>query len=180
MKTKRLGLATFVVALSFVLSACGPGQMFGPTLTPTLTNTPTPTNTPIPTNTPTATPIPLGQITGIIFIEGINHPYQTNVNLVDANLKAKIANVSTDSDGRFSFSEVKPGEYVLSINVPIPNPIFDSYHCKYTIGGEKGWEWSGDMKLVGSSFSISAVTYQSDLLIMQGETIEHDLTLVCK
>jgi hypothetical protein len=50
------------------ISACGPGQLFGPTLTTTPTTTLTPTNTPTltitatPTNTPTltATPVPAG------------------------------------------------------------------------------------------------------------------------
>ena len=44
--------------VGFILSACGPGQMFGPAYTPTPTNTPIPTvtSTPIPSNTPAATP----------------------------------------------------------------------------------------------------------------------------
>lgn len=44
----------------FLLTACQPGQVFGPTitLTPTLTSTPTPTNTPTPTLTPTPTMTP--------------------------------------------------------------------------------------------------------------------------
>ena len=57
---------------SFLVSACGPGQIFGPTLTPTptgtstptitptatLTFTPTLTSTPKPTSTPSTTPVP--------------------------------------------------------------------------------------------------------------------------
>ena len=50
------------------ISACGPGQVFGPTHTPTPTATLTPTNTPTPTKTltptntatPTSTPVPNG------------------------------------------------------------------------------------------------------------------------
>jgi hypothetical protein len=60
-----------IVALMILfatISACSPGQLFGPTLTPTPTITPTPTNTPTPTSTatptntptPTATPVPDG------------------------------------------------------------------------------------------------------------------------
>ncbi|MEW5872163.1 MAG: hypothetical protein AB1894_23075 [Chloroflexota bacterium] len=37
-----------LVAVSFSLAACGPGQLLGPTLTPTATNTPEPTSTPTP------------------------------------------------------------------------------------------------------------------------------------
>ncbi len=44
----------FVLLFSLVLSGCGPGQVFGPTITPTPTITYTPTQT--PTSTPTPTP----------------------------------------------------------------------------------------------------------------------------
>jgi hypothetical protein len=51
---------TLLVCGSLVLASCAPGQLFGPTLTPTSTDTPTPSNTPTPTNTPmpTNTPTP--------------------------------------------------------------------------------------------------------------------------
>jgi hypothetical protein len=45
---------TIIVIFCLLLTACGPGQMFGPTITPTSTNTPTST----PTITPTITPTP--------------------------------------------------------------------------------------------------------------------------
>lgn len=48
-------LACFL-AISLLLSACGPGQWLGPTLTPTFTSTPSPTLTPTPTATSTPTP----------------------------------------------------------------------------------------------------------------------------
>jgi hypothetical protein len=51
-----------VLAMSLVVSGCGPGQLLGPAFTPTLapTLTPTLTPTPAPTSTPspTLTPIP--------------------------------------------------------------------------------------------------------------------------
>ena len=59
--------ATIGLIGSLLISSCGPGQLLGPTLTPTSTYTPTrtatPTNTPLPTATstpipPTATPLP--------------------------------------------------------------------------------------------------------------------------
>lgn len=62
MNSKNPIVILFVVTLSFGLSACGPGQMFGPTYTPVPTHTNTPTRTPKPTQTPTplptSTPIP--------------------------------------------------------------------------------------------------------------------------
>ena len=53
-----------LISISLLISSCGPGQLFGPTITPTftatLTSTPTltPTVTPSPTITPTLTPSP--------------------------------------------------------------------------------------------------------------------------
>ena len=73
---QSFNLARFciLVCLSVFLSACGPGQLLGPTLTPTPTVTFTPTvtptvtptftpaptftSTPVPSSTPTATPAP--------------------------------------------------------------------------------------------------------------------------
>jgi len=45
-----------IILVSFLLSACGPGQALGPTLTSTSTNTSTPTATNTPTATSTCTP----------------------------------------------------------------------------------------------------------------------------
>ncbi len=47
-----------LLIMVLVTSACGPGQLFGPTLTPTITLTPTQTAT----LTPTATPCPVSRI----------------------------------------------------------------------------------------------------------------------
>jgi hypothetical protein len=56
MKTKiKLSTILLLLVSSTFLSACGPGQLFGPTLTPTPTNTSTPTLTPTPTITPSPT-----------------------------------------------------------------------------------------------------------------------------
>ncbi|MPM41183.1 hypothetical protein SDC9_87833 [bioreactor metagenome] len=52
MKIKLLVLFTL---LCILISACGPGQTFGPTYTPTFTLTATSTITPLPTITPTST-----------------------------------------------------------------------------------------------------------------------------
>jgi hypothetical protein len=52
----KLQLASLLLLAS--LSACGVGQVFGPTPTPTSTATPTATITPSPTLTPTVTPTP--------------------------------------------------------------------------------------------------------------------------
>ena len=70
MNTKQRTVMIFVLLLSLATSSCAPGQLFGPTVTPTptststptplptstLTLTPMPTNTPMPTDTPTSIP----------------------------------------------------------------------------------------------------------------------------
>jgi hypothetical protein len=67
---KRFATVLFVITLSAMMVACGPGKFFGltitltPTNTTTLTNTAIPTPTPTSTNTPTLTPTPLGSGNG--------------------------------------------------------------------------------------------------------------------
>jgi alpha-tubulin suppressor-like RCC1 family protein len=66
MNTKQRAGAILFLAMILAVSGCGPGQLFGPavtpmptfTLTPTRTPTPTPTFTLTPTSTSTPTPIP--------------------------------------------------------------------------------------------------------------------------
>jgi hypothetical protein len=56
-KNFQVTFVLFLLSIS-LLSACGPGQVFGPTLTPTPTFTPTQTLAPTPTFTPTPAPTP--------------------------------------------------------------------------------------------------------------------------
>lgn len=58
MNTKRQIGVIFVLITSLIISGCGPGQLFGPTITstPTKTMTPTTTHTPTATSTRTSTP----------------------------------------------------------------------------------------------------------------------------
>jgi hypothetical protein len=53
----QIKISAFFILATLLLTSCGPGQLFGPTLTPTptVTSTPTITLTPTPTSTPTAT-----------------------------------------------------------------------------------------------------------------------------
>ena len=53
--SKTYHLMLVPVLLSLLVTSCGPGQLFGPTVTPTSTPTLTPTNTPSPTITPSPT-----------------------------------------------------------------------------------------------------------------------------
>jgi TolB protein len=61
----------FLSLFAIILSACGPGQALGPTVTPSPTRTLEPTSTPMPTATatPTPTPTPIGRGSGkLLFI----------------------------------------------------------------------------------------------------------------
>jgi Tol biopolymer transport system component len=81
------------------VSGCGPGNVFGPTITPspTITPTSTPTKTPTPTatSTPTSTPTPMGGASGLIVFQrdelvGSNNNKVSNLFLFDINAKTEI------------------------------------------------------------------------------------------
>ena len=69
MNIKRQTISTFILAVTLLISGCGPGQFLGPTTTPTATDTPTPTATPIPVT---------GKYTGILISTDTGKPF-TNV-----------------------------------------------------------------------------------------------------
>ena len=56
MNTKQRIAMIFVLLFSLALSSCAPGQLFGPTATPTSTSTPAATSTPVATSTPAESP----------------------------------------------------------------------------------------------------------------------------
>ncbi len=56
MKLIHKAIAISAIVFSLLLSGCGSGQLFGPTITPSPTITNTPTSTPTPTPTATFTP----------------------------------------------------------------------------------------------------------------------------
>jgi len=70
MNEKRVTIVVCLIFLlgtvSLSLTGCGPGQLFGPTVTPSPTLTSTPTITPKPTLTPTITPSPTPTFTPTI------------------------------------------------------------------------------------------------------------------
>jgi hypothetical protein len=77
MNTKsKLPILVTIIMSSILFTNCSPGQLLGPTFTPSPTNTETPTITPthLPTNTPTftptITPIPTATTTPIPIIIG--------------------------------------------------------------------------------------------------------------
>lgn len=96
MGMKSKWVVPLIIFISIILAGCGPGKLFGPTLTPTptvtltptttttftptSTTTNTPTFTPTPTNTQTPTPTPSGGSGGLVF-EYFHKSYDATFNL---------------------------------------------------------------------------------------------------
>ena len=68
MNGRSATIVLILIILSMVLSSCAPGQVLGPSLTPTAVPTDTATATPLPTFTPAPTETPLPTSTPIPFI----------------------------------------------------------------------------------------------------------------
>jgi protocatechuate 3,4-dioxygenase beta subunit len=79
-----------------IISGCGAGQVFGPTVTPT------------------PTPPTVGRIEGIVF--DLYHEPITNMGLTLESGHVGVAETTTDSQGRYQFNDVKPGKYSISIH----------------------------------------------------------------
>lgn len=110
----RTAPLVFAIVIGFTSLACGPGQLLGPTLTPT--PTPTLTATPTLTPTPTETPIPGGIISGRVYLMDRDEPVHTTVSLM-RNLVEVVDSTSTDEDGRYSFLVEEPDGYAIRVSV---------------------------------------------------------------
>jgi len=96
----------------------------GPSPTPTLTPTPTATFTPTPTITPTRIP-GTRIVSGTVFLDQNRDTVQSagEPGLPDVSVSLKkglslYERVSTDSDGRFSFRDMDPGQWAIEVTVP--------------------------------------------------------------
>jgi hypothetical protein len=113
-----------LVFLGLALAGCGPGQLFGPTLTPTPTDTPTPTSTPTATatSTPTATPTPRPGLDTPILIKGIGFLFNS-AELTD-----------TYVDGNTTYNPTSPADTFLIVKATIPGEYVDAASSE-DIGG---------------------------------------------
>jgi len=103
-----------------IISGCGSGQLFGPTLTPTPTITSTPTLTLTPTITPTSTvtltPTPTtGKIEGNLSWSDSIEPVAKTIILVVPGKDELSKEIAIDEQGKYSFAEIQPGEYVVNL-----------------------------------------------------------------
>ncbi len=136
MKAKQLAMVFCALMIVSLISSCGPGQLFGPTLAPTPTYTPvptftlTPTITPIPTLTLTPTAAPkatTGQVEGVLLDRDTGQPIPSSLVLLGpvqqdgnwtVNIAGKLQN-SSDDKGSFLIKDVPPGKYVVLILEPV-------------------------------------------------------------
>ena len=145
---------SFSLVASFILSACGPGQMFGPTVTPTLTSTLTPTFTPTATSTLTATATPTATSTltttpipTVVKIQGKVYVAKTGatidnalVTLVNNSLDSKdpnykVGDILTDENGIYIFDNLESGKYALSV-LYVPERSSMKLDCKIDLISE--------------------------------------------
>lgn len=122
MKKKYIWL---LLVFILILTSCGPGKLFGPTITPSPTNTSTPTYSPTPTSTSTptftttptstatltSTPVPLGQ-----YATADNEGNLVNINLWN-EIGVRIRTLSTftpENVADYSIRWSPNGEYLLA------------------------------------------------------------------
>jgi len=168
-----------LLSISLAISACGPGLMFGPTVTPTQTSTPTSTSTstPLPTATATSTPVPLPP-------HGTLIPATTNAEIADRSLvlcKQEHAGaidltcvlqttyVTSDASGHFQFGkDLADGSYFL---------FYDSGWTDFQ-AGMKQWGGQeihvGDLKWLVNNFFISK-NGQISIVFHSGDKIDSQL-----
>jgi len=124
MNTKQRTAMIFVLLLSLVISSCAPGQLFGPTATPTMTSTPTMTATPMATATPIPTNTPvLPPISGTLQGKGDTDPIanrrivlclKTDTSSLDCTLTTLLT--TSDTNGYYKFTDVPAGQYLVFYN----------------------------------------------------------------
>lgn len=140
-------VATYILMFSLLLSGCGPGQLFGPTITPTptITNTQTPSPTTTATLKPTATatitstitPVPSPTIVGLVQIP--------NATIVYYDISG-----STTNELRAQLDALRPVGY-------------DGYKGDATTKWFIRWNWPG---YGSSSCNLSLVTVTYDIQVI--------------
>lgn len=179
MKRTNIKRIIGLIILVIYITACGPA-------------TPAPTAT-LP---PTETPVPKPPIGGQVLFSLTDGEFSNSGILVqlfdNALLAAKadnpiIATAQTDASGRYSFQDVKPGEYSLAVEVLDFNQLISSFptsnpNCSknqaMTHDGEFTWLWL-ETKAEDGTEGVTAMMINS-FEWKENDLIEINLTLNCK
>jgi hypothetical protein len=179
-----------LLALLF-LSACGMSDILSST--PPATPTPAPTATPPPTPTSAPTPTPTtGKVVGRVFRSDTDAPIaNASVELHDLALDAKdpgwkVAEVSTDKQGRYSFDGIKPGKYSLSVfaafknEADMPCPAVADTLLSITVT-QSGWlARTGIQESTGQWAMIAVGGEKDEMSVAAGDVLQKDIDLKCK
>jgi hypothetical protein len=125
------------MTLMMVLAACGPvttpvaevivqPALLTPTLEPTFTPSASPTDIPEPSPIAaietTLTPLLQASLSGRIIDQETGQP------IAGVKVSAGTATATTDTEGRYSLTELQPGQYVLSVTHPDYDPELSSIY----------------------------------------------------
>ena len=112
-----------ILLIGLSASGCGAGQPLGPTITPPPTNTPTMTLTPTqaPTSTPTIMPTATTSVINGTVIGPDGNPVKNCSLNLNSETSTMIATTKTDTQGKYSFTDVKPGTYSIQYTATILN-----------------------------------------------------------
>lgn len=165
MNAKRQIPVMLILIMSLVIFGCGTGQLFGPTITPTLTETPIPAATSTPTQKPTKTPTNTSEPTptlpidvplpedgmGIVFgqllkggIAAPNMPVQLCATYASSIYgvcgSGEKYKVISDDKGFFVFDKVAPGTYeVVVVLLPNSQVIYWKINIDVKAGESQNW-----------------------------------------
>jgi tol-pal system beta propeller repeat protein TolB len=103
---RHRSLTVLILSVAGTIAGCGPGQLMGPTLTPTSTKTPIPTatSTQAPTSTPTVVPTPIGGVSRIAFSSSRDGNWEIYLMDSDGHNQRRLTNAPTASDWFPKFS----------------------------------------------------------------------------
>jgi hypothetical protein len=145
-----------------------------PTPTPTATSTPTETPTITPTRGPTRTPTP-GRVEGRIYRDDTGKGFgSVTANLIIAYL-GPIKTITTDSDGYYTFADVRPGLYNVEVVLNASHPNMVGCNKIYT---PPGAEWQIEIAVVGRTPVIRGVL-GPQFNLSAGETVQMDYGMMC-
>jgi len=178
MNTAKMSLAIPVMLVALFLSACSTPKAALPTATPVSpTSTPNPTPSPAP---PTATPkTTTGGIEGRVYRSDTDQAV-ANATLIllvkggETGTYAEkiVAVTSTDADGRYSFSAVKPDPYYLDLGLEKLPEYVNYPFC--SDGIPEGWQ----AYLTGyPDIPVALIPPSMEFSIAAGDVLQKDIDI---